>query len=196
MAAPGSFILRALDSREAKPIPGTEGTLCTPFFSPDGQWLAFYVPGFLKKVSLQGGTPVTLANISGMLGASLGTDDTIVFAEPSGSGIVKVSAAGGTPQTITHVDPGKGEANHRYPFLLPGGKVLLFAVGLNGRGKDVQIVVQRLDTGERKVLVEGGTYPSYVPTGHLAAISQRFERNLPETAQKGRRIVIRPSGIS
>ena len=40
--------------------------------------------------------------------------------------------------------------------------------------------------------VSSGTHCSEA----LAAISQRFERNLPETAQKGRRIVIRPSGIS
>ena len=33
--------LRALDSLEAKPIPGTEGA-GEPFFSADGQWLGFF----------------------------------------------------------------------------------------------------------------------------------------------------------
>ncbi|MGH9784258.1 MAG: TolB family protein [Terriglobia bacterium] len=164
--------LRALDSLEAKPIPGTEGALCTPFFSPDGQWLAFYVQGYLKKVFLEGGTPVTLSNATGMVGASWGDDGTIVFSELSKSGIEKISAAGGTPQNITQVDPSKGEANHRYPVLLPGSKAMLFAIGLSGRGKDVEIVVQRLDTGERRVLIQGGTYPSYVPTGHLVYVRE------------------------
>jgi hypothetical protein len=30
-----------------------------------------------------------------------------------------------------------------------------------------QIVAQRLDTGEGSVLIQGGTFPHYVPTGHL-----------------------------
>ncbi len=166
------LFLRDLDSLEAKPIPGTEGAFCTPIFSPDGQWLAFYAQGSLKKVSLQGGAPITLASINGMLGASWGTDDSIVFGNDVSSSISKVSAAGGTPQNITHVDPSKGEGNHRYPFLLPGAKAMLFAVGLNGRGNEAQIAVQRLDTSERKVLVQSGTYPSYVPTGHLVYIRE------------------------
>ena len=32
-----------------------------PVFSPDGKWLAFLAGGKLKKVSLDGGTPVILA---------------------------------------------------------------------------------------------------------------------------------------
>ena len=49
---------------------------------------------------------------------------------------------------------------------------MLFAIGLNGRGNEAQIAVQRLDTGERRVLVLGGTYPSYVPTGHLVYVRE------------------------
>jgi Tol biopolymer transport system component len=164
--------LRSLDSLEAKPIPGTEGASCTPFFSPDGQWLGFYVQGYLKKVSLRGGTPVTLCSIGGLLGASWGEDGTIVFASTNFDGIGKVSAAGGKIQNITQVDLNKGEANHRYPFLLPGSKAMFFAIGLNGSGNESQIVLQRLDTGERRVVVQDGTYPRFVPTGHLVYVRE------------------------
>ena len=52
--------LRGLESIDAKPLPGTEGAFCTPFFSPDGQWLGFFADGKLQKVSTSGGSPVVL----------------------------------------------------------------------------------------------------------------------------------------
>src|SRR5262245_28184864 len=83
--------VRAMDSKEGKPIPGTEGAFCTPFFSPDGQWVAFYSKGWLKKVSLSGGTPVNVLNgMAGVLGASWGDDGNIVWAGANG-GIQRVS---------------------------------------------------------------------------------------------------------
>ena len=53
--------LRSMDRLEATPIPGTEGAV-TPFFSPDGEWLGFHANGKLKKVSLQGGQPITIGD--------------------------------------------------------------------------------------------------------------------------------------
>lgn len=159
-----------MDSLEAKAIPGTEGAFCTPFFSADGQWLAFFSTGKLKKVSLHGGPPVTLANAVSIHGVTWGPDDSVIFSDPNVGGLLKVSASGGTPQVVTTVDASKGETGHRWPVLLPGGNALLFAVLRAGGPDDAQIVVQRLDTGERKVLVDGGTYPSYVPTGHVVYV--------------------------
>ena len=52
--------LRAMGSLEARPVTGTENAQ-SPSFSPDGQWLGFAVGGRLKKVSVSGGAPVTLA---------------------------------------------------------------------------------------------------------------------------------------
>ena len=49
--------LRAMDSLEAMPIPGTEGAV-NPFFSPDGQWVGFFAGGTLKKVSVNGGAAI------------------------------------------------------------------------------------------------------------------------------------------
>jgi eukaryotic-like serine/threonine-protein kinase len=53
--------LRAMDSPEARPLPGTEGAT-NPFFSPDGQWLGFYAGGKLKKVSVSGGAALSLGD--------------------------------------------------------------------------------------------------------------------------------------
>ena len=61
--------LRAMDSLEARPIPGTEvavgaNTYSEPFFSPDSQWLGFFAGGKLKKVSVSGGATLTLCDAS------------------------------------------------------------------------------------------------------------------------------------
>ena len=44
---------------------------------------------------------------------------------------------------------------------------MLFSVGSIGQWDAAQIVVQSLTTGERTVLVEGGSDARYLPTGHL-----------------------------
>ena len=52
---------RLLDRLTIEPIAGTEGAY-QPFFSADGKWLAFFTAGGeLRKVSPDGGRPITLA---------------------------------------------------------------------------------------------------------------------------------------
>ena len=53
--------LRDMSSSEITLIPGTEGAE-VPFFSPDGQSVAFVSSGTLKKTALSGGIPVPLAD--------------------------------------------------------------------------------------------------------------------------------------
>ena len=101
-------------------IPSTEGA-STPFFSPDGRWLAFYANGSLKKVSVAGGVPLTICDAPPVWSATWGENNTIVFATtlPS-SGLWLVSANGGEPAQIT--TPKADEAQHGYPQLLAGGQ--------------------------------------------------------------------------
>ncbi len=115
--------LRAIDSLEAVPIPGTEnGT--DPFFSPDGQWLGFFTSGELKKVSLSGGAAVTLASI-GRGEANWTSQGRILLEAGSGFGPLRqVSELGGNPQPLFSLE--KGEAENIEPVLLPGGKEVAF----------------------------------------------------------------------
>lgn len=61
---------------------------------------------------------------------------------------------------------GPNERTHRWPSILPDGKHVLFicqaAGGAYGAYDDGTIEVARIDTGERKVLIRGGTFPRYV----------------------------------
>lgn len=155
--------LRAINRFEAAPILGTEGA-SNPFFSPDGQSVGFSAEGKLKKVSLSGGAPLTLCSAPAMRGATWDPDDTIIFTPSTGSGLYRVSAGGGTPTPLAAPDQKKGEVSYRWPEVLPGGRALLFTILA---GADMRIGVLLLETGERRVLVEGGTYPQYVPPGYL-----------------------------
>ena len=157
------LVLRLIDRGESALIAGTEGAE-SPFFSPDGQWVGFFADGKLKKVSIGGAAPLTLCDAPALQGASWGTNDTIVFAPSNRSGLFQVSAAGGTPKVLTTLDAEKGEISHRWPETLPNGNAVLF---VEGTATDSRIVVLSLETGERRVLIEGGTHARYVPTGHL-----------------------------
>jgi eukaryotic-like serine/threonine-protein kinase len=162
--------LRAMDSLEARPIPGTEGAIggtsfAEPFFSPDSQWIGFFAGGKLKKVSVSGGTALTLFDVSVLTGASWGSQGTIIFGGFAGP-LWQVSDAGGTPQPLARLE--KGETINGWPEFLPGGKAVLFAAGTSGiNWTNAQIAVHSVATGERRSLIQGGMYPHYAPSGHL-----------------------------
>ena len=156
------LFLRAMDGLEAKPLPGTEGA-ANPFFSPDGQWLAFFAGGKLKKISVSGGAAVTLGDAADPHGASWGSQGMIAFAPTVVSTLQQVSDAGGSPQPLTRM--GKGEFNHLWPEFLPDGKAVLFTARATVAG--LQVAVQSAATGERKIVVQGGTQPHYALSGHL-----------------------------
>lgn len=163
----GQLFLRAMDSFEAKPIPGTEGAE-TPFFSPDGQSVGFFAEGKLKTVALSGGAPLTLCSAPSSRGASWGPEHNIVFTPTlTASDLFLVSDAGGTMKSLSSPDPDKGEYSYRWPEILPGGKAAIFTIWTGTRFDDASIGLVDLKTGKRRVLIEGGVYARYVPTGHL-----------------------------
>ncbi len=165
---PGSarLYLRALGGTEAKPIL-ERGVM--PFFSPRGDWLAFFANGKLMKLSLGGGAPVALCDAPNPFGGAWGPDDTIVFNALNYGGLMRVSAAGGPCEILTTPDRKKSEKSHRFPEFLPNGKTVLFSMGSAAkRSLDEQTIeALSLETGERKVLVEGGMSALWSPSGHL-----------------------------
>ena len=167
LGGPPQVFVRALAETEAISLAGTQGALA-PFFSPDGQWIGFFADGKLKKAPLQGGPARTIADAPLGFGASWSADGTIIFSPSNGSGLLRVSGEGSAPQAVTTLNIEGGEFSHRWPELLPDGTAVLFTSGSEGSWDDAQIVVQPLDGGERRVLVQGGTNPRYLPGGRLA----------------------------
>jgi eukaryotic-like serine/threonine-protein kinase len=154
--------LRAMDSLDARPLPGTEGAV-NPFFSPDGQWLGFFADGKLKKIPVNGGPPVSLADVVQPYGASWGSRGMIAFAPTILGALQQVPDAGGAAQPLTRLQ--RGLIGHRWPEILPGGKAVLFDDGSTVANSEVR--VQLIGTGELRDLIQGGTQPRYARSGHL-----------------------------
>ena len=153
--------LRRVDRVTAEPIAGAAGG-DMPFFSPDGQWLGFAVDGKLKKVLLSGGQPVTLCDAPEPRGASWGDDDTIVFTAGARGGMSRVPASGGTPTSITTVDPSRNEDSHRWPLVLPGARAVVFNVELADETAGTRhIDLLEFATGARRTIVASGSYPRF-----------------------------------
>jgi Tol biopolymer transport system component/predicted Ser/Thr protein kinase len=163
--------LRLLGNSAATVLAGTDGAV-NPFFSPDGRWVAFFADRKLKKISVEGGEPVTLCDAPSPRGGAWGPDGTILFAPQTRVALLRVSSSGGAAQPATQLDASKGEITHRLPQFLPDGDTFLFLTrGTNDSYEDSTIVAQSLKTGKRSILFKGGYAPHYLPTaadsGHL-----------------------------
>jgi serine/threonine-protein kinase len=162
--------VRPLDSLESRPLPGTEGAL-SPFFSPDGRWVAFFAGGMLKKVDVNGGAPLPIAPAPDARGGTWGPDNTIVFTPTPEAGLYRVANDSGTPSQIT--EPANNERSHRWPSFLPDGDAVVFMrQDRNAAFDDGLIEAVRLDGTERKILVRGGMFPRYLASGHLAYVRE------------------------
>jgi eukaryotic-like serine/threonine-protein kinase len=156
-----------LNEPEPKAIPGTDSA-AEPFFSPDGRWLGFFANRQLKKVSLTDGTMVVVAPANDSTGAAWAPDGTIVFAPGYSTGLVRISADGGSSQPVTTRNTAAGEAGHSWPDILPDGDHVLYTIEYGGKSfEEADIAVVSLATGATKVLLKGGAVARYSPSGHL-----------------------------
>ena len=110
----------------------------------------------------------------GLFGATWGSHDTIVFSVTfprnltSSVGLMKVPAAGGTPQPLTTPDVGSKELRHLLPAWLPDERAILYTVATTtDLNSGARLVAQTIASGERHVVVEDATDPRYVPSGLL-----------------------------
>ena len=155
------LLVRQLDQLEAVAVRGTEGG-GSPFFSPNGEWIAFWGADGLQKVSTFGGPPVGLVPYDGPpFRGAWGPDDTIVYASAATGGLRRVPAAGGQPEQLTTSEDG---AVHGWPEFLPGGQAVLFTRGIP---LDPGIAAVTIDSGEVVDILPGGSDPRFVAPGHL-----------------------------
>jgi serine/threonine-protein kinase len=176
--------LRSIKSLDARPIAGTDKDSLMPFFSPDGKSLGFWASSEqkLKKVAVSGGAPTDLCDTSSViLAPSWDSEDTILYTDIM-SGIMGVSANGGTPKTLIEGNfAAMGEKGLPLaPQMLPDGKTLLFSTGFSiVEDANIQIEIQSLESGERKVVIEAGGSGRYLPTGHIVySLGGNNNRNL------------------
>ena len=162
--------LRSMTELDAGPIRGTEKSdPAEPVVSPDGQWVAYWAGGEIRKISIGGGTAVSLVAAGVPLGMSW-TGDRILIGSVVPRGIVEVPDNGGPATTLVELDAKRAQWAHG-PALVQDGKAVIFALRTGASPwDDASIVVHDLASGERRVLVEGGTDARILPTGHLAYV--------------------------
>jgi Tol biopolymer transport system component/tRNA A-37 threonylcarbamoyl transferase component Bud32 len=164
---------RRVDQSDRTLLQGTEGA-DQPFFSADGQWIAFFAGNKLRKVPVQGGTSVDIADVRNPRGGSWAEDGTIVAALANTSGLSQVPGDGGPPKPLTTLQD--GELTHRWPQVLPGNGTVLFTAhsGTINSYENASIVVLSRADGARKTVWRGGYHGRFVPTdgkrGHLVFV--------------------------
>jgi len=125
--------VRPMNSLEPRQLAGTENAIF-PFWSPDGRSLGFFAEAKLKTIDIDGGSPQTIADAPFGRGGAWGPDGVILFAPETQSGLMRVSASGGTPVLATKVDSTQ-HTSHRWPFFLPDGKHFLYLAIHHDPGK-------------------------------------------------------------
>jgi len=171
-ATTDGFYLRSMNELTAKHIAGTDKDSRFPFFSPDGEWIGYWSSSDqkMKKVRVSGGSPLGLCDTGPVvLGAHWGLDDTIVYSDILNNGIMRVSSNGGTAETLVKSSL-TDVANNGIPIIpqmLPDGDTLLFTNSYGVDSPDNEIVVQSLQTGDRKILFKGVMGAVYLPSGHI-----------------------------
>jgi Tol biopolymer transport system component len=105
--------VRALDSDELQPLPGTEGALA-PFWSPDSRFIGFTGDGKLKIIPAAGGPAQVLCDSLATGGGAWSRNGVILFSDQSG--FKRANAVGGPCTSLGKSEPGVG-----LPEFLPDG---------------------------------------------------------------------------
>jgi Tol biopolymer transport system component/tRNA A-37 threonylcarbamoyl transferase component Bud32 len=165
------LLIRRFSEFEMEPLSTTElgRNLQSPVFSPDGKWIAYYsgADRAVKRISVQGGAAVRVCDPRSAA-LSLNWDGSgILMAQDSA--VVRCHPSGGAPEQLASAADDEIVLG---PQILPGGDGLLFTIAKvaqapGARWDQARVVVHSLRTGERKIVLEGGSDARFVSTGHL-----------------------------
>jgi Tol biopolymer transport system component len=146
--------VRRLDETTATHIEGTTGAKY-PFWSADGQFLAFCDDFKLNKVRRDGGTSQRIADCSNPRSAGTWTQDGAIIFVPRYDGpVVRVSASGTTAPVALSVRAPKGDIRHL--VLLPDGDRFLFVLrGKAPNGEDDGVFVGSTRSPQTQLVRKG-----------------------------------------
>ncbi|HEV2021970.1 MAG TPA: protein kinase, partial [Terriglobales bacterium] len=176
--------VRDLSQHESRPLPGTEGGK-EPFWSPDSHSVAFFAGSKLKRVETAGGPAVTVCDAANARGGSWMSSGIILFTPNTQTGIQRVADSGGTPETITQIDPNL-HTTHRWPYALPDGKHFLY-LAANHRapsGEKNGVYWASLDGKPSRLLVHSVANAAFAD-GHLLFLRENTLMAQPFNPENG-----------
>ena len=194
-----TLYIHATDTGRAVAVAGTEGAH-SPVFSPDGRWIAFFDSRAhaIFKVPRDGGARAKVADSPG---GGLGLDwqgNTIYATREFAGGLWAVSADGGTPRQFAKTNPTDQRAIV-WPAAIPGTDVVLATAWNAGSWDTARITAYSTKDGTSKVVVEGGSFARYSPTGHLLFMRGGDLMAVPfdaKTLEAGRNAVAVVKGVA
>jgi eukaryotic-like serine/threonine-protein kinase len=171
--AANRLYVKSMDERDARPItePGPSA-IVSPVFSPDGESIAFWSDGAIKRIAVSGGTAVPITAVASILSGLHWGRQGILFisaaVSPQGnrSRLVRLSGSDPTPHVLFEA----ADSELLYgPWELPDNRGVLFTItkGIAPNRWDLANVMLRLPSGEQRVLIRGASDARYVSTGHL-----------------------------
>ncbi|HEY7028922.1 MAG TPA: hypothetical protein VH438_15015, partial [Gemmatimonadales bacterium] len=160
----GRLWLKRRGELNPTPIPGTERAT-TPVFSPDGEWLAFWRDGQIKKVRVEGGGAVTLADSAYAPALTWLDDGTVVYAEGGQTRLRRIPGSGGPSTVVLDDSTLYGLASGAYGAL-PRARGILFNTCTAGCAT-MTLRVLDLKTHKQQPLIEDAAQGWYLPTGQL-----------------------------
>jgi eukaryotic-like serine/threonine-protein kinase len=146
--------VRRLDQFNSTEIPDSEGATF-PFFSPNGDWVAFFSQGKLKKAPAEGGNPAVICELPTFFGGTWTPQDIIVVAVPS-YGLAMVPATGGALQKVPMTF--KERLYAQGPAWLAGGEWIGFT---DYYAATRRVMAVNLASGEVRVLLNNAQGASY-----------------------------------
>ncbi len=160
--------IRGIGETRSRPIAGTEGATY-PFWSPNGQALAFFVGGSLKRIDRRGGPARILAAAPNGRGGTW-MNGVIIFAPNTRAALARVRDDGTDAADLTTLHDA-GELGHRFPQFLPDGRHFIWFLGSSEPAKE-GIYLGSLDSPERTLLVASGSSAQYAHPGRLLYVLQ------------------------
>ena len=157
--------LTDLTTTFARPVAGAiVDDFSSPFWSPDGQAIAYFFSDKLWTIPAAGGIPRDICPAQGARGGSWGADGTLIFALNQ-NGIFRVRATGGTPVQVTTPDKSRDPSNgHMWPHFVDERRFTYneFAGNI--------LNIASLDAGEPRHPLATPTSEAYVASGFMLTV--------------------------
>ena len=172
-AGPFQLWLRRLDQLEAEPLTSTEAaqdvSIQGMFWFPDGRSIGYFDEpnNRMRKIELESRTVQTLFSVSGnQLAGSANGDGVLIYSSSATQGLMRGSAAGGTPTQVTTLDQSRGEVMHLWPRFLPDGRHFVY-LSLSSDPQESALFAGSLDSGDRILLTRASSMAEFAPPDQL-----------------------------
>ncbi|HUQ18892.1 MAG TPA: protein kinase, partial [Gemmatimonadaceae bacterium] len=145
------ILARKMNEINAAPLAGTEG-VTTLFFSPDSKWVGFIASGRLKKISVDEGTVLPLANTPGIYGGGTWSTSNQIILSLANGALFTVSESGGELRKLCRTTNSDRSLVQAMPVALPDGKTVLYTALTTQNNSQAKLAIASLVSGECKAL--------------------------------------------